>query len=261
MAENQVHQKVSAQFAPNAAAYATSPTHSDPGSLALLVDLVRPESGNMVLDVATGAGHTGLAFAPYVDHVVLFDLTPSMLEEAEKLAAAKGIENISTKEGAAEKMPFEDGEFDIVTVRTAPHHFADVPEFLNETYRVLRPGGRFLMVDTTVPEDRKVADEINRIETLRDPSHGRNYSPSEWQEMVEAARFTIQEVQVGMHAGGKKMEVHQWMDRIGTSPTNKEQVLGALMDPTPELVQALDVEKKDGTIWFSLPELTLLATR
>ncbi len=187
------------------------------------------------------------------------DLTPSMLRQVEAEATRRGLGNVSTVQAAAEEIPFEDGSFDIVTVRLAPHHFADVPGFLTEVHRVLKPGGKFLLVDTTVPEDDLLDKEINHLELLRDPSHVRNYRPSEWMAMVQAAGFEITHTHIGMHAGGALMEIHGWMDRIGTPEANREEILGMFMDPTPEFVEALDIQRDGDTVSFSLPEMTLLA--
>lgn len=261
MANPAIHDLVASQFGEHASGYVTSPTHADTASLAELVRLVAPDLEDYLLDVATGAGHTALAFAPHVAKVIAYDLTPRMLEETARLAAERNLSNVTTQQGLAEQMPFEDQQFDIVTVRTAPHHFSDIPAFLDESFRVLKPGGKLLVADTTVPEDDETADEINRIEKLRDPSHGRNLKSSEWTRLVEAAGFHITSLKEGWHANGKKMEVHQWMDRIGTAQAVRTEILISLTNASPALTQALQIEPKENTLWFTLPELTLLATK
>ena len=261
MPPSEIHEKVAGQFGPNAAAYATSAGHSNAAVLAGLVELVRPSSSDRLLDIATGAGHVALAFAPHVDRAVALDLTPSMLRIVEGLARERGLDNLETIEARAEELPFPDSSFEIVTVRLAPHHFADPVGFVREVHRVLQPDGKFLLVDTTVPEDDLLDEEINRIELLRDPSHVRNYRVSEWRNMLEQNGFMISQVQVGMHAGGTRMEVIGWMDRIGTPPENRPQLLGAFFDPTPELVEALDIRREHDIATFSLPEMTLLAKK
>jgi ubiquinone/menaquinone biosynthesis C-methylase UbiE len=67
--------------------------------------------------------------------VVASDLTQQMLDEAAKLAAMKGIANLSTALADAEALPFEDARFDLVTCRIAPHHFPDIPSFVAEVER------------------------------------------------------------------------------------------------------------------------------
>jgi ubiquinone/menaquinone biosynthesis C-methylase UbiE len=225
------------------------------------VSIVSPSVQDVLLDVATGTGHTALAFAPHVSEVTAYDLTEEMLQEAAKLAKERGLSNVTTRQGVAESMPFEDESFDIVTVRTAPHHFVSVASFIQESYRVLRPGGKFLVVDTTSPEDSTLADEINYVEKLRDPSHGRNLKPSEWTNQIEAAGFKVVLVREGKHAKGKKMEVRQWMDRIGTPEKVRKQIVQIFTSARPQLVEALEITERDGALWFTLPEVTVLATK
>jgi len=72
---------VQQQFGAHAATYVTSAVHAKGASLARVVELVAPRPDWHALDVATGAGHMALAFAPYVTRVVASDITPEMLEE------------------------------------------------------------------------------------------------------------------------------------------------------------------------------------
>jgi ubiquinone/menaquinone biosynthesis C-methylase UbiE len=81
---------VQEQFGASAADYAASAVHAKGESLARLVALTKPQAAWRVIDVATGAGHTALAFAPHVGHVVASDITEPMLAQTRKLAAAKG---------------------------------------------------------------------------------------------------------------------------------------------------------------------------
>src|SRR5437868_576839 len=131
---------------------------------------VIPQVINDVLDVATGAGFTALAFAPFAKHVTAVDISEGMLEQARARAAA----NITFRNGAAESLPFGDTQFDLVTCRLASHHFVSVPKFLAESHRVLRDGARLLITDTTVPDNAPdVSGWQNRVEVLRDTSHMR----------------------------------------------------------------------------------------
>ena len=75
--------------------------------------------------------------------MIASDLTAEMLVEAAKLAKAKGFANMETAPADAEALPFEDARFDLVTCRIAPHHFPDIPTFVAEVWRTLKPGGTF----------------------------------------------------------------------------------------------------------------------
>ena len=184
----EVHQRVNAQFGAAAAAYSSSLTHGDPAALRAIVELAAPKPADVVLDIATGAGHTALALAPHVASVIAYDVTEQMLAETARNAAARGLTNVATRQGTAEALPFSDASFDIVTVRQAPHHYADVRAAVREMARVAKPGARVVIVDSVSPEDSSLDRQWNEIETLRDPSHVRNYSASEWRGFVTLTR-------------------------------------------------------------------------
>ena len=145
MAGSLVQQK----FGAAAADYATSTVHAKGESLARLVELVGPQRHWRVLDVATGAGHTALALAPHVARVVASDITDEMLAEAAMLAAQRGLANVETVHADAAALPFADQSFDLVTCRLAAHHFPDPAAFIAESWRVLKPGGIFALVDNS----------------------------------------------------------------------------------------------------------------
>lgn len=254
-----IHRAVRAQFGPAAEAYGTSAGHGDPEQLAELVQLAQPRSTDRVLDIATGAGHVALAFAPHVAHVVAYDLTPQMLEETMRRAAARGLDNVSVREGAAEALPFEDATFDIVAVRLAPHHFADIRRSVREMARVAKPGARIVIADTTVPEDDELDRAINHIETLRDPSHVRDYRPSEWRSMLEAAGLHVVHSAVNYYTEGGRMRFSDWTTRMRTPPDVVAELETHFRTASPRLVQALDIRVEDSGITFCLPKVTLAA--
>ena len=253
--------RVRAAFGPNAHAYTTSPGHSDAHALAELVARVSPQASDRMLDIGTGAGHTALAFASAVRSVVAYDLTPEMLDEVRRNAAARGITNLTVRQGAAESLPFPDASFDIVACRMTTHHFAALPRAVGEMARVLAPGGRLLIVDTMVPEDDALDREINEIEWLRDPSHVRNYRPSEWRALVEGAGLTVRDAIIGYHDEGGGMDFAAWTSRIGTPPDRVAELRTRFTRARPELADTLKIVREGDTIRFALPRLTLVAVR
>src|SRR5271167_683309 len=214
-----VHERVQSQFGPAAEAYGTSLVHADASALQRVVELASPKPGDAALDIATGAGHTALALAPSVARVIAYDLTREMLLETRRNAAARGLANVYTQQGPAEKLPFRDASFDIVTVRQAPHHFADVRSAIREMARVAKPGGRVVIVDSTSPEDPVLASQWDYIERLRDPSHVRNYPPGEWRAMVADAGLSVFSEEIGFATeNGRPMDFAAWTKRINTPP-------------------------------------------
>ena len=137
--------KVQTQFGPAADDYASSDVHARGESLRVLLEFIKPHVEWRMLDVATGAGHTALAFAPLVKRVVATDITPAMLSKTRELAAAAGIANLETRQADAERLPFADAEFDLLTCRLAFHHFPRPAQAMSEfaaraqTRRRLRP--------------------------------------------------------------------------------------------------------------------------
>jgi len=176
--------------------------HAKGASLARLVELTEPKPHWRVLDVATGAGHTALAFAPHVAKVTATDITEEMLGQTRKLVAERGLANVKTLTANAEDLPFPDASFDLVVCRLAAHHFADVRGFAAEAYRVLMPGGTIGIVDNVAPdaaivpghtadEFRHCAARFNAFKKLSDPSHVRCLGLLEWQTLLGDAGFTV----------------------------------------------------------------------
>ena len=167
------------QFGANAEAYVNSEVHAKGASLGRLVELLEPEIGLQTLDIATGAGHTAFALAPFVAQVSATDITPEMLAQAEQLAIERDLTNVIFETADAGGLPYPENSFDLVTCRIAPHHFPDISLFVAEAVRVLQPGGLLAVVDNVVPPG-VVGDYVNAFEKLRDPSHGRCWSMEEW---------------------------------------------------------------------------------
>ncbi len=255
------YERVQASFGPNAHQYTISQGHNNSSSLAELVAKVRPGTNDRVLDIGTGAGHTAIAFAPLVASVVAFDLTPAMLEETTLNALAKGVINLTTRLGAAENLPFEAGCFELVFCRLTTHHFTNLPQAVSEMVRVLIPGGRLVIVDTTVPEDPELDRQINQLELLRDPSHIRSYSEAEWRNMAGSAGLRVVSVEHDYYDEGGKMDFEVWTRRIGTSPENVVLLEKILRLAGPELVEILQIEYSGPKILFTLPTINMIAKK
>jgi SAM-dependent methyltransferase len=185
-----VKRQAQARFGRSADRYVESSILAEGEELARMVELAELNGTELALDVATGGGHTALAFAPHVREVVASDLTAAMLEAARQHLADRGVNNVRFELADAEALPYTDGEFDVLTARFAPHHFPEPAAFLAEAARVLKPGGRLVLFDNMAPEDDDLDAFMNRFEAWRDPSHVRAHRSSEWQRMLRTAGFT-----------------------------------------------------------------------
>ena len=185
--------RVQAQFGASAAAYVASPLHAAGEDLGRLLAWGAARRADRVLDVATGGGHTALAFAAGVRRVVAYDLTEPMLAAARAHVRARGVASVEFVAGDASALPFRDESFDVVTCRTAAHHFADVAGAVRQIYRVLRPGGSLLLQDILGHDDGNASAFILEVEKRRDPSHVRSYRAAEWKAFLRAAGLTVME--------------------------------------------------------------------
>ncbi len=220
------------RFAQYAEAYVTSTTHAQGADLDRLLDLAQPQSDWVMLDVATGGGHTALKFAPYVAHVTASDVTPAMLAAAEKHLTDKGVRNVDFKQVNAEAMPFDDARFDLVTCRIAPHHFDNAARFVEEATRVLKPGGVLLVQDHLVPDDVTAACTIEVFEKLRDPSHNRAFTANEWRRMFTEAGLAVTHVE----SVTKELDFEVWVDRQGVIPSTRACLVALLEQATPAVL-------------------------
>src|SRR5690349_13603617 len=94
------------QFGAVASAYATSAVHAGGPDLEALVKAAAAAGTEEVLDLGCGAGHTAIALAPLVRHVVAVDLTPEMLDVARTLAETRRAKNIEFRQADATALPF-----------------------------------------------------------------------------------------------------------------------------------------------------------
>ena len=200
------------QFHRHAANYAVSVPHSSGESLQILTDWASLNRYDLGLDIATGPGFTAFAIAPFCNSVVASDIADGMLEQARKIAAERQIENVRFEIVDAHTIPYPDASIDIVSCRTAPHHFQDIGKFLSEVHRVLTPSGIFLLSDTTTSEDPQLSEWHQRVELLRDPSHLNAPTPSRWRKLIAESGFQI----THETASKVKMTFRDWVKRSGT---------------------------------------------
>jgi len=196
--------------------HAQAVTFTDEGfatrGLEWIVAQLAPASGELVLDVAAGAAHLGRALAPHVAYVSALDLTPEMLRQGQRLAAAQGLPNIAFLVGDASALPWTAEQFDLVVCRLALHQVADPAVVVREMLRVTRPTGRIGITDMIADDDPVVAAETNRLERLRDPSHNRTLTLTEIRSLLTDNEASITATARQDHALG----LEDWMSRTGT---------------------------------------------
>lgn len=200
-----------------------------------------------LLEVAAGTCICGRAFAPQVAQVTCLDATPAMLEVGKEESEKAGIDNITFVKGVAEELPFLDNSFDIVISRLAFHHFVNPNEIFAEMKRVLKPGGKLVLMDMTV-EKEELREEVDRIEQMRDFSHVRDLSREEMLQLYKENGMTVSiQEQIDI-----PVVLERWMDLTHT-PQEKRAEITALMedDLAGKAVTGFAPYRKDGKIYFN----------
>jgi ubiquinone/menaquinone biosynthesis C-methylase UbiE len=234
---------IRSQFAPVARNYATSHFHADPDRLREVLELAEPRSSDVILDVATGTGNAGLALARHVAWVVGLDLTPEMLEIAAASARAAGVANATWVLGDAAALPFSAESFDVVVARAAPHHFTDLPGALSEAARVLRPGGRAVLVDCSPPAE--VREFLHEIELARDPTHVLSRTLEEWEALLEGAGLAVEV----MRRRELEWRFASWMGTMSLDEGDAERIARSIETAPQAVRDVLCPERRDGELW------------
>ena len=229
-------------FGKHAVDYSKSPSHAEGSDLDALMKALRPRREEVALDVATGTGFTALSLARSVGHVTGVDVTDEMLGQARALAAKEGAANVRFELGNAMMLEYPKASFDVVTTRRAAHHFRDVPKFLHEARRVLRPKGRLGIVDMSPPEGAEAFS--NKIERLRDRSHVEAFAPSAWKSMALLVGFHIDSIQVI----GEPVAFVRWLYPVGPGGTEEKAIRSAWSRASPRVKRLLKARFVDGAI-------------
>ncbi len=115
-----------------------------------MMDWLAPRPGQRLLDVAGGTGDVAFRFlnrAPGASAVVC-DLTESMLQAGAQRAEAESMASrLEWVVGDAMALPFADNSFDVYTISFGIRNVTRIPDALSEAYRVLRPGGRLMVLE------------------------------------------------------------------------------------------------------------------
>jgi ubiquinone/menaquinone biosynthesis C-methylase UbiE len=206
------HDRVDQQFGSQASAYLNSSVHASGGDLERLGSVLARFSDARLLDMGCGAGHASFVAAQHVRETVAYDLSAQMLEVVASAASERQLDSLTTCQGYAERLPFDDASFDIVISRYSAHHWHDVGQALREVRRVLKPGGRMIIMDVAAPGHPVLDIWLQTVEALRDTSHVRDYPAAEWLGFVGEAGLNV----VNLSADKLVLEFSSWIARMRT---------------------------------------------
>jgi SAM-dependent methyltransferase len=245
------------QFTRQAALFSTAAPITNADALRMIVEAARPGPDDTVLDVACGGGIVVCAFAPHVQRATGIDVTPAMLDEAQRLAAEQGLANVKWRQGDVNSLPFEDGNFTIVVTRFSVHHFPNPAAVLREMARVCTPGGRLVVVDMYASEDPAKAAEFNRLERLRDPSHMRSLSLAELKGLFGEAGLPAPEASFYE----LRDEVHNLLARSFPEPGDDAKIIERFKASAADDRLGVPVRIEGERIHYAYPVAILTAQR
>jgi len=234
--DDTVHQ----QFDPQAHAYLHSVVHARGPDLAqaqsLVAGAVRPNGA--AVDVGCGPGHLSFVLARCLARVVAVDPSAQMLSTVEQTASAQGLTAIQTRQAAAESLPFDAGSFALACTRYSAHHWTDLDAAVKELHRVLEPAGYLLVIDVEGHEDALTDTHLQTMELLRDRSHVRNRSVSQWRALLSRSGFE----RIVHHRWPLRLQFAPWVQRMRTAPARVEMIRILQRDAPAEAQHALAFE-------------------
>ena len=222
-----------------------------------MVSCIAPQNSNTVLEVAAGTCICGRSLAPFVKNVTCLDMTTAMLGVGKAEADKQGLCNIDFVQGDAENLPFSDNCFDIVISRLAFHHFSNPKCCFSEMARVVKTGGKLVVIDMEAAEEqlRNTEDEI---ETLRDPSHMRNLSKDEFTEMFRESHLTI----TTMDCTELPVSLSAWLALTNTPAEISADITKRLMDEiNGNGLTGFKPYQKNGEIYFNQRWLMMIGKK
>ncbi|MCL4117293.1 UNVERIFIED_CONTAM: hypothetical protein GTU68_043399 [Idotea baltica] len=118
-----------------------------------VVAIVAKNNPKTILDIATGTGDLAINLAQTgANKVIGLDISPGMLDVGKQKVLEKNLSNkVEMILGDSENLPFEENSFDAITVAFGVRNFETLEKGLQEIYRVLKPKGTFVVLETSVP--------------------------------------------------------------------------------------------------------------
>lgn len=170
---------------------------------ALAEALIKVLNYKVVADLGAGEGTLAQLLAQRAEKVIAVDLSPKMVEFGQNLAAQNGLKNLEYRIGDIEEPPIDDGSLDLAILSQALHHAEHPQRALDAAYRILKPGGRLIVLDL-VQHHFEEARELYADRWL-------GFSESDLAAMLEKAGF----VQIETIVADRETEAPKFQTLLG----------------------------------------------
>jgi ArsR family transcriptional regulator len=160
-----------------------------------------------VADIGCGEGYLTLETARWARTVFGIDRSEAVLERARALAARRHVTNVRWKKGDLARLPLRDNAVDVVLLSQALHHAAVPDDTLTEVVRVLKPGGRLLLLDLRKHDQKWVSTKLG--------DRWLGFTEAELERLLRSAGLRNIRVQVGAKQSGDPFVV---LIASGTKP-------------------------------------------
>jgi SAM-dependent methyltransferase len=230
------------EFTHQSRSFGRSAAMTSAQTLDALIELVPEDGRARWIDVACGPGVISRAMAGRVGSVSGVDLTPAMIEEAERRAGEEGVDNVGFMLGDATALDFVDGSFDGAITRLSLHHIPAPGRVVAEMARVVRPGGWVAASDLAADRDGEAAAWREEVERLRDPSHWACRTPESLRSMGAAAGLEVEHEELTR----VDIDFDDWLAR-GSGGQAAAELVERLLDEQPAGAESFRVvEGEDG---------------
>lgn len=244
--KEQMHQaKIVEQFSRQAIPFTQVSGHFD--AMQVLISLAEVCPADSVLDVACGPGMVACEFARHAGHVTGVDITPAMIEQAEKRQQEQNHENLTWAVGDAVPLPYADNSFSLVITRYSFHHLLAPEKALSEMIRVCQPGGRVMVADVAVESPKSEA--YDRLEIMRDPSHTHALTHEEFAALFQQSglldcRQSAYDVNIELET-----QLRASFPKPGDEPKLRDMITSDIgMDSF-----GINARKEDGKVMYTVP--------